>query len=170
MKNGKKAKMLRSIMLFVIICIIILIGYLIAIHNFPAFIIYSDENTDTNNGMVTAVFLESEYTGYKSRKRAMMYIVLDNSNAFYISNQTLRANDLEYESFKTTLLNNTVEINSAKAQEGKIVSIKCGEHELLTIDDFNRISQRSTRFGLGLVCIIIIALIGLYMFLSVYLY
>lgn len=158
MVKVKTDKRKRMIMLIAIIFPIVLIGYLIAIHILPVFIIYSDQNTVTHNGTVTSVYLESDYTGYKTRKRSMVYVVLDNGSTLHISNLTLRKNGIEYESLRNDILDKPVEIKASKADDSKIVSIECGENELLTFDDINRTSQ-SNRIGLSLVCLVIMAFI-----------
>ena len=48
-------------------------------------------------------------------------------------------NDYNYETLKETILNNTVEINTAETKVGKIVSIKCNQQDIFTYDDMNNL-------------------------------
>ena len=158
--NRKAKKKILAGILFVLTVGV----YLTAIFTLPAFTVYSDDNTESYAGRVTSVSAESEYTGYKTRKRAMVYIELDTGETFHISNLTLRKNHVEFESLKETILNNNVEIQAATSDTEKIVTIRCEDEQILTYEDLNRTSQ-SNRIGLLAVCCVAFAFVALLLLL-----
>ena len=160
----KKTTQKGKNMIFVLIVIAFLAGYFVAIHILPAFMIYTDGNTESYLGKVTSIEMISEYTGYKSRQRGIVYIEIDGEHTFHISNLTLRKRNIEYDSLKDTILNSTVEIRSAKSDDEKIVSIRKAQDSILTFDDVNKSSQ-SNRVGLALICLIIIIFIAVFWFI-----
>ena len=158
--NRKAKKKILAGILFVLTVGV----YLTAIFTLPAFTVYSDDNTESYAGRVTSVSAESEYTGYKTRKRAMVYIELDTGETFHISNLTLRKNHVEFESLKETILNNNVEIQAATSDTEKIVTIRCEDEQILTYEDLNRTSQ-SNRIGLLAGCCVAFAFVALLLLL-----
>ena len=158
--NRKAKKKILAGILFVLTVGV----YLTAIFTLPAFTVYSDDNTESYAGRVTSVSAESEYTGYKTRKRAMVYIELDTGETFHISNLTLRKNHVEFESFKETILNNNVEIQAATSDTEKIVTIRCEDEQILTYENLNQTSQ-SNRIGLLVVCCVAFAFVALLLLL-----
>ena len=138
--------------------------YLTAIFTLPAFTVYSDDNTESYAGRVTSVSAESEYTGYKTRKRTMVYIELDTGEAFHIGNLTLRKNDMDYEALKEAVLNNPVEIRAAKTNAEKLVTLRSANEEIITYEDINQTSH-SNRIGLLAVCCIAFAFVALLLLL-----
>lgn len=143
----------NNISIIVVIFTLTLVGYFFAINLLPTFMLYSDDNTETYLGKVSAVYTERHSTGYKNRKYTMVYIQVENGQTFHIGDLTLHKRNIDYEEFKETILNETVEIKFAKANSEKLVSIKHEEHSLLTYNDINK-TQQSNRIGLALVCII----------------
>lgn len=158
--NRKAKKKILAGILFVLTVGV----YLTAIFTLPAFTVYSDDNTESYAGRVTSVSAESEYTGYKTRKRAMVYIELDTGETFHISNLTLRKNHVEFESLKETILNNNVEIQAATSDTEKIVTIRCEDEQILTYENLNQTSQ-SNRIGLLAVCCVAFAFVALLLLL-----
>lgn len=144
----------KNISIIVIICTLTLVSYFGAINLLPTFMLYSDDNTETYLGKVSAVYTERHYTGYKNQEYTMVYIQVENGQVFHIPYLTLQKRNIEYEEFKETILNKTVVIKSAKSSSEKLVSIKHEEHSLLTYNDMNK-TQQSNRIGLALVCIIV---------------
>ena len=166
-KKSKKMKDLRRTKRKVILGIIfaLTVGfYLIAIYTLPAFTIYSDDNTESFTGRVTSVYVDSQYTGFKSRKRSMICVELDTGETFHISNLTLRKNHVEFESLKETILNNNVEIQAATSDTEKIVTIRCEDEQILTYENLNQTSQ-SNRIGLLVVCCVSFAFVALLLLL-----
>ena len=158
--NRKAKKKILAGILFVLTVGV----YLTAIFTLPAFTVYSDDNTESYAGRVTSVSAESEYTGYKSRKRTMVYIELDTGEAFHIGNLTLRKNDMDYEALKEAVLNNPVEIRAAKTNAEKLVTLRSANQEIITYEDINQTSQ-SNRVGLLAVCCIAFAFVALLLLL-----
>lgn len=162
---GKKKTIKKGrIIGYIFVVIALLTGYFIAIHILPAFIFYTDENTELYSGKVTSIEMISEYTGYKTRKRGIVYIEIDGEHIFRISNLILRESNIEYDSLKDEILNSTVEIRSSKLNSEKVVSIKEGQNSILTYDDINRTSQ-SNRVALALICLILIISVAVFWFL-----
>lgn len=159
-KKIKKGKIIG----YIFIVIALLTGYFIAIHTLPAFIFYTDENTELYSGKVTSIEMISEYTGYKTRKRGIVYIEIDGEHIFRISNLILRESNIEYDSLKDKILNSTVEIRSSKSNNEKVVSIRKDQDSIFTYDDINRTSQ-SNRVALALVCLILIVFVAAFWFL-----
>ena len=161
MKKRKKNKnKSRKIIFVVVVGISIMVGYFVTIFTHPTFVMYSDTNTSVHIGEVNDVYTESNYTGYKNRKRTKVYIELENGDVLYIPHSTLRKSDWNDDTLKETILNNTVEVKTSETNADKIVSIKCDQQVIFTYDDMNKI-QRSNRIGLGFICIVAIAFITL---------
>lgn len=158
--NRKAKKKILAGILFVLTVGV----YLTAIFTLPAFTAYSDDNTESYAGRVTSVSVESEHTGYKSRKRSMVFIELDTAETFYISNLTLQKNDVEYEALKETILNTHVEIQAAQTNAEKLVTLRSANQEIITYEDINQTSQ-SNRVGLLAVCCIAFAFVALLLLL-----
>lgn len=144
----------KNISVIVAIFTLTLVGYFAAINLLPTFMLYSDDNTETYSGKVSAVYTERHSTGYKNRKYTMVYIRLENGQTFHIAASILRERNIDYEEFKETVLNKTIEIKTAKSNNEKLVSTICEDHNLLTYNDINK-TQQSNRIGLAIVCIIV---------------
>ena len=158
--NRKAKKKILAGILFVLTVGV----YLTAIFTLPAFTVYSDDNTESYAGRVTSVSAESEYTGYKTRKRTMVYIELDTGEAFHIANLTLRENGIDYEALEEAVLNTPVEIRAAKTNAEKLVTLRSANEEIITYEDINQTSH-SNRIGLLIVCCVAFAFVALLLLL-----
>ena len=164
-KSQKKSKKKNDPRIILGIIFVLTVGfYLIAIYTLPAFTIYSDDNTESFTGRVTSVYVDSQYTGFKSRQRSMVCVELDTGETFHISNLTLRKNHVEFESLKETILNNNVEIQAATSDTEKIVTIRCEDEQIITYENLNQTSQ-SNRIGLLVVCCVAFAFVALLLLL-----
>ena len=159
-KKKKYKNKSRKIIFAVVVGISIMVGYFIAIFLHPNLVLYSDTNTSVHVGEVIDVYTESNYTGYKNRKRTIVYMELENGDVLHIPHLILKESDWNYDTLKETILNNTVEVKTSKTNADKIVSIKCDQQDILTYEDMNKI-QISNRIGIGFICIIAIAFITL---------
>ncbi|MBE6533761.1 MAG: hypothetical protein E7678_02155 [Ruminococcaceae bacterium] len=166
-KNNKKKKQNRKkvkrIIIIVVVFIITAICYFFALNHLSGFQAYSDENTDTYKGTVTSVYTKSHYTGYKNRKRTIVYIELDGEKEFSILHLTLRENDYDYESLKDIILNKAVEIKAGN-DATNIVSLDCEDNSILTINDSNK-NVQSNVIGLTIVFIIAATFVSLILIL-----
>lgn len=160
----KNISMTVSIGIAIAVFILTLVGYFVVINLSPKFMLFSDDNTETYSGKVSAVYAERRSTGYKNRRYTMVYIQLENGQTFHISESILE-DSINYKEFKETILNETVEIKFAKSSSEKLVSIKHKGHSLLTYNDRNK-TQQSNRIGFALVCIIEYVFFTLILFLK----
>ena len=161
-KNTKTTK--KKGIIFVAVLIFVLSGVVVTVSALPSLKRYSDENTQTDTGIVTDIYIESHATGYKTRKRATVYIELDHENVYYIANLILRKNDCDYETLKSEILGKQVEIKSAKDMPDKLVAIQCDQNEIIGYEQINQ-SAQSDLIGVILFDVIAVTFAGLLIFL-----
>ena len=83
-KSKKYKNKSRKIIFAVVVGISIIVGYFFTIFLHPNFVLYSDTNTSVHIGEVIDVYTESNYTGYKSRKRTTVYMELENGDVLFL--------------------------------------------------------------------------------------